>query len=149
VPPIHDITTDPDDPPAFEALLPLRAGAPNPAEYGGAEVAARQRAGYPDLGPLVVAAPPERAYAAALAATLEMGWQIVAAEEDAGRIEASDRTFWFGFTDDIVVRIRPDGAGSRIDVRSTSRVGAGDAGTNAARIRAFLEETRAQLEASS
>ena len=148
VPPIHDITTDPDDPPAFEALLPLRADAPNPTEYDGPQVAAEQRAGYPDIGPLVVAAPPDRAYAAALAAALEMDWRIVAAQEAAGRIEATDRTLWFGFTDDVVVRIRPEGAGSRIDVRSTSRVGVGDAGKNAARIRGFLVEVRTQLGAS-
>lgn len=145
-PPIHDITTDLADPPAFAANLPLRADAPNPADYGGAEVAAQQRESYPDIGPLVVAPGPQRAYAAALAAALEMDWQIVAADEVAGRIEATDRTWWFGFTDDVVVRIRPEGAGSRIDVRSSSRVGVGDAGTNAARIRAYLEEVREQLE---
>ena len=145
-PPIHDITTDLADPPAFAANLPLRANAPNPADYGGAEVAAQQRESYPDIGPLVVAPGPQRAYAAALAAALEMDWQIVAADEAAGRIEATDRTWWFGFTDDVVVRIRPEGAGSRIDVRSSSRVGVGDAGTNAARIRAYLEEVREQLE---
>ena len=145
-PPIHDITTDLADPPAFAANLPLRADAPNPADYGGAEVAAQQRESYPDIGPLVVAPGPQRAYAAALAAALEMDWQIVAADEAAGRIEATDRTWWFGFTDDVVVRIRPEGAGSRIDVRSSSRVGVGDAGTNAARIRAYLEEVREQLE---
>ena len=145
-PPIHDITTDLADPPAFAANLPLRADAPNPADYGGAEVAAQQRESYPDIGPLVVAPGPQRAYAAALAAALEMDWQVVAADEAAGRIEATDRTWWFGFTDDVVVRIRPEGAGSRIDVRSSSRVGVGDAGTNAARIRAYLEEVREQLE---
>jgi uncharacterized protein (DUF1499 family) len=143
LPPIHDVTTDPLEPPAFEAILPLRAKAPNSAEYGGAELAAQQREAYPDLASLVIAAPPERAFAAALAAALEMDWRIVAADETLGRIEASDRTLWFGFTDDVVVRIRPDGAGSRIDVRSTSRVGLGDLGKNAARIRAYLAELRA------
>ena len=145
VPPIHDVTTDPLEPPAFQAILPLRADAPNSAEYGGAEVAAQQREAYPDLASLVIALPPDRAFAAALAAALEMDWQIVAADEAAGRIEASDRTLWFGFTDDVVVRIRRDGAGSRIDVRSTSRVGLGDLGKNAARIRAYLAELREQL----
>jgi uncharacterized protein (DUF1499 family) len=148
VPPIHDVTTDPLEPPAFEAILPLRADAPNSAEYGGAEVAAQQREAYPDLASLVIALPPDRAFAAALAAALEMDWQIVAAEEGDGRIEASDRTLWFGFTDDVVVRIRPDGAGSRIDVRSTSRVGVGDLGKNAARVRAYLAEVREQLPAT-
>lgn len=145
VPPIHDVTTDPLEPPAFEAIVPLRADAPNSAEYGGAEVAAQQREAYPDLASLVIALPPDRAFAAALAAALEMDWQIVAADEGDGRIEASDRTLWFGFTDDVVVRIRPDGAGSRLDVRSTSRVGVGDLGKNAARVRAYLAEVREQL----
>jgi uncharacterized protein (DUF1499 family) len=145
-PPIHDITTDVADPPAFAASLPLRADAPNPADYGGAEVAAQQRESYPDIGPLIVAPAPQRAYAAALAAALEMDWRIVAADEADGRIEATDRTWWFGFTDDIVVRIRPEGAGSRVDVRSASRVGVGDFGTNAERVRAYLAEVREQLE---
>jgi uncharacterized protein (DUF1499 family) len=145
-PPIHDITTDVADPPAFAANLALRADAPNPADYGGAEVAAQQRQSYPDIGPLIVAPAPQRAYAAALAAAIEMDWQIIAADEAAGRIEATDRTLWFGFIDDVVVRIRPEGAGSRIDVRSVSRVGVGDLGTNAARIRAYFAEVREQLE---
>jgi uncharacterized protein (DUF1499 family) len=148
VPPIHDVTTDPLEPPAFEAILPLRAGAPNPAEYGGAEIAAQQRQAYPDLASLVIALAPDRAFAAALAAALEKDWQIVAADEADGRIEAIDQTLWFGFIDDVVVRVRPDGAGSRIDVRSTSRVGLGDLGKNAARIRAYLAELREQLPAT-
>jgi len=145
VPPIHDITTDTSDPPAFEAILPLRAAAPNPATYGGPQVAAQQAAGFPDIAPLEAAVPPQQAFEAALAAATGMGWQIVAAAPDAGRIEATDRTFWFGFTDDIVVRIRAADGGSRIDLRSTSRVGVGDAGTNAARVRTYLAELREQL----
>jgi len=71
-----------------------------------------------------------------------MGWKIVDAEKGEGRIEATDRTFWFGFTDDIVIRIIPNGAGSRIDVRSASRVGKSDLGVNAKRIRAFMRLMR-------
>jgi uncharacterized protein (DUF1499 family) len=145
VPPIHDITTDPADPPVFDAVLALRADAANPAEYGGAPVAAQQAEAYPDIMPLEVAAPPQRAFDAALAAAEAQGWEIVAAAAEAGRIEASERTFWFGFTDDVVIRIRAAGDGSRIDVRSTSRVGVGDMGTNAARIRAYLDDLRDRL----
>jgi uncharacterized protein (DUF1499 family) len=145
VPPIHDITTDPADPPAFEAVLPLRADAANPADYGGAPVAAQQAEAYPDILPLEVAAPPPQAFDAALAAAEEQGWEIVAEAPEAGRIEAIDRTFWFGFTDDVVVRVRAEGEGSRIDVRSTSRVGVGDMGTNAERVRAYLDELRDRL----
>ncbi|MEX2241047.1 MAG: DUF1499 domain-containing protein [Burkholderiales bacterium] len=67
-----------------------------------------------------------------------MGWEIVATDAAAGRIEATDTTFWFGFKDDVVIRVEGDGAGSRVDVRSVSRVGVGDVGANAKRIRAYL-----------
>ncbi len=146
VPPIHDITTDPDDPPAFDdAILSLRAGAANPATYGGPEVATQQRQAYPDIQPLVVKLPTDRAFDLALEAARTLGWRIVATAPEQRRIEASDQTFWFGFIDDIVVRISPAGAGSRIDVRSVSRVGKSDTGTNAARIRAYLAQIRAEL----
>lgn len=138
VPPIHDITTDLENPPEFVAVLPLRADAPNPATYGGPEVAAQQREAYPDIGPLRLEAPPGEAFTRALDAARRMGWEIVAADSAAGRIEATATTRWFGFKDDVVVRITPDGGGSRIDVRSVSRVGRSDVGTNAKRIRGYL-----------
>jgi uncharacterized protein (DUF1499 family) len=140
VPPIHDVTTDPDDPPAFEAMLALRADAPNPASYGGPDVAAQQREAYPDLAAVDYPIAPEAAFEAALAVAQDMGWDVVAADQAAGRIEASDRTFWFGFVDDVVIRVRPTDAGSRVDVRSVSRVGVSDVGKNAARIRAYRAE---------
>ena len=142
VPPIHDITTDTEDPPAFVSVLPLRANALNPATYGGAEVAAAQRKGYPDLGPLDLDAAPPAAFTRALAAARRMGWDIVAADSAAGRIEATATTTWFGFKDDVVVRIKPTQTGSRIDVRSESRVGGSDIGTNAKRIRRYLSELK-------
>jgi len=142
VPPIHDITTDPADPPAFVAVLPLRQGAANPAEYGGPAVAAQQEKAYPDIRPLHLALPPARAFQAALTAARDMGWAIDASVPTAGRIEATATTFWFGFKDDIVVRIRPDSAGSRVDVRSVSRVGKSDVGTNAKRVRAYLARVK-------
>jgi uncharacterized protein (DUF1499 family) len=145
VPPIHDITTDLDDPPRFVAVLALRRGAPNRAEYGGAALAAQQRAGYPDLGPARFAAPPDHVLARATEVARGLGWEIVAAVPAEGRLEATARTRWFGFRDDVVVRVRPDGAGSRVDVRSVSRVGRSDLGTNARRIRAFLSALRAAV----
>jgi uncharacterized protein (DUF1499 family) len=138
LPLIHDITTDTETPPAFVAVLPLRARAPNPAEYGGAEIAAQQRADYPELGPLLLQIPPRQAFQSALTAARDMGWEIVAADATAGRIEATATTFWFGFKDDVVVRVTPVERGSRIDVRSVSRVGRGDVGANAKRIKAYL-----------
>jgi uncharacterized protein (DUF1499 family) len=146
VPAIHDITTDTENPPRFIAVLPLRKDAPNSPEYGGPEIAEKQGRGYPDLGPLLLKASPSQAFDRALEAAREMGWVIVEADPLSGRIEATDKTFWFGFKDDIVVRVAPagDGQGSRIDVRSVSRVGRSDVGTNARRIRAYLERIRSE-----
>jgi uncharacterized protein (DUF1499 family) len=139
-PPIHDITTDTDDPPVFVAILPLRAGASNPPEYGGEAIAAQQRAGYPAIAPAAVALAPDRLFDLALATANDQGWKIVAAVPPEGRIEATATTRWFGFKDDIVIRIRPEGSGARLDIRSKSRIGVSDAGTNAARIEAFLDQ---------
>jgi uncharacterized protein (DUF1499 family) len=144
VPPIHDVATDTENPPAFEAILPLRADAPNAAVYAGEETAAQQRGAYPEIKPQVLPVLPDEAFGRALAVARKMGWEIVAAEKGKGRIEATDTTFWFGFKDDVVIRIQPAEAGSRVDVRSTSRVGVGDLGVNAARIRRFLEGLREQ-----
>ena len=138
VPYIHDITTDTEDPPLFVAVLPLRVGAENPAEYGGPELAKQQKVGYPDLQPGAVSRPPDKAFPGALQAAKDMGWKIVASDAKSLRIEATDTTPWFGFKDDIVVRLRPSSTGSRIDVRSVSRVGKSDVGTNARRIKAYL-----------
>jgi uncharacterized protein (DUF1499 family) len=139
VPPIHDVTTDTENPPPFVAVLERREGAANPAEYGGPEIAAQQRKGYPDLHPVTLADPPPRAFERALEAARGQGWEIVAAVPAEGRIEATDTTRWFGFKDDVVVRVKPEGTGSRVDVRSLSRVGRSDVGKNASRIRAYLK----------
>jgi uncharacterized protein (DUF1499 family) len=140
VPAIHDITTDTENPPRFVSILPLRENAPNPSEYGGPEIAAKQRSAYPDLVPAVLPVPPDKAYEQALAAARKMGWVIVDAKPADGRIEATDTTFWFGFKDDIVIRITPTDHGSRVDIRSVSRVGKSDVGMNAKRIRKYLKE---------
>jgi uncharacterized protein (DUF1499 family) len=145
VPPIHDITTDTQNPPMFVAILPLRSDAPNPAEYGGADIAAQQQKAYPDLRPLLLNIPPMEAFQKALEAAGEMGWQIVDANQEQGRIEATDMTLWFGFEDDIVVRVTPNDHGSRIDVRSVSRVGKSDVGKNASRIQEYLAKIRKAL----
>lgn len=138
VPPIHDITTDTDNPPAFVAILPLRKDAANSSEYGGSEVAAQQKKAYPELHPVILTVPPKDAFTKALDAARAMCWQIVESNPDQGRIEATDTTLWFGFKDDVVVRVTPMEQGSRIDVRSVSRVGRSDIGTNARRIERYL-----------
>jgi len=127
LPYINDITTDTEKPPQFSQPKPYP---PHFAEL--------QQLGYPGLGPLQLALPPAQAFARALAATRAMGLEVATADEKAGRIEAVATTRWFGFQDDVVVRIAPLGAGSRIDVRSKSRVGRSDLGANAARIQEFL-----------
>ncbi len=142
VPPIHDISTDTDHPPEFVAILPLRATAPNPAAYGGPELAAQQKKAYADVRPLLLATSPGEAFSRALTVARTLGWEIVASDAAGGRIEATDTTFWFGFKDDAVVRVTTDAGGSRVDVRSVSRVGQSDVGANAARIRRFLAAMR-------
>jgi uncharacterized protein (DUF1499 family) len=141
-PPIHDITTDTENPPRFVAIIALRQGSPNPAEYQGEAVARQQRAAYPDIRPVTLAEPPDAAFKRALTAAREIGWQIVAAVPAQGRIEATDTTTWFGFKDDVVIRITPTAGGSRIDARSVSRLGEGDLGKNAARIRGYLRRVQ-------
>ena len=141
-PPIHDITTDIDNPPAFVTVVPLNT--PGRTDYEGEVIAAQQRQAYPDLLPAMLDVPPAEAFERALAAVYRMRWQLVEADEPGGRIEATDTTFWFGFKDDVVIRVRPSGGGSRIDVRSLSRVGGGDAGTNAARIHEYVEALTAE-----
>lgn len=139
VPPIHDISTDTANPPEFVAIAPLRADAPNPVEYPGEDVAQQQREAYPDLTSFTTDVYPAILFEHAVATARNLGWEVVAAEPDAGRIEATDTTFWFGFKDDVVIRIQSSNGGSLVDVRSKSRVGMSDVGANAARIRGFLD----------
>lgn len=135
-PRLPDVTTDTANPPAFVAALDVRkkAKARNTTDYT-AEKAATQAKSYPDIKPLVVKVPPDVAFDKALAVVKAMGLEIIAADRPALRIEATDMTFWFGFRDDVVIRITPATEGARVDIRSTSRVGGRDGGTNAARVR--------------
>ena len=142
VPFIHDITTDTVNPPAFIAVVAAReAEGANPHDYAGEPLARQQECGYPDLTSLLAEADPATAYDRALEVAESMDWEIVAADRALGRIEATDTSTWYGFRDDIVVRVlaADDDAGSRVDVRSLSRVGRSDVGINAARIRAYLD----------
>lgn len=143
LPVIHDLTTDTVQPPQFVAILPLRKDAPNPAAYGGPEIAEQQKRAYPDLRTEVLDLPFGRAFDRALASARASGWRIVAAEPEQGRIEATDTTFWFGFTDDVVIRMTSAGERTLLDIRSVSRVGKSDVGTNARRIRSYLKRLRA------
>ena len=141
-PPIHDISTDTRNPPQFVAVVPLHT--PVRTVYQGEVIASQQRAAYPDLKPVTLEMSPAAAFVRALATVKEMGWELVAVDIDEGRIEATDTTFWFGFKDDVVIRVTPTGGTSRIDIRSLSRVGGGDAGTNAKRIRDYAAALSAE-----
>lgn len=146
VPRIHDITTDARNPPAFRALLPLRIGAKNPPAYEGARIARLQEKAYPDIGPLISRDSKEEVFGRALAAARAMGWRVAASNPAEGRIEATDATFWYGFVDDIVVRVASSGAKTRLDIRSKSRVGVSDVGANARRIRRFFEKLKKAIQ---
>lgn len=138
-PRLSDITTDTRTPPAFVKALELReaAKARNPATYSPAK-AKLQAAHYPDIGPLRLPVPPEVAFDRSLRAARALRWTVAAADKAEGRIEAHETSPFFGFVDDVVVRVRADGEGSRVDVRSSSRIGRRDASVNANRVRRFL-----------
>ena len=142
-PPIHDVTTDLEDPPAFVAAVALNT--PGRTDHAGAALAEQQRAAYPDLRPVLLSVAPDAAFRRSLATVRRMGWELLATDPDALRIEATDRSFWFGFADDVVIRVTAAGeTGSRVDVRSLSRVGVGDLGVNARRVRAFVAALAAE-----
>ena len=138
-PAIHDIATDLQDPPQFIAVIPLRGTGENSVEHAGQKLATIQAQAYPDIKTLTAPYGFDRAVKRALSVVGQMGWEIVFADEESGHIEATDTTFWFGFKDDVVIRVRRlNDANSLIDLRSGSRVGVGDLGANANRIKAFL-----------
>lgn len=158
-PPIHDISTDVEYAPPFEKLLPLRKGSSNGPEYDGPKkvvikgkittVAELQKLKYPDiktLGDLLnphgdpKIDPKAILFWRAFERAKSMGWNIIAFDEKTGRIEATDTTLWFGFTDDIAIRVQQAGTlGARLDIRSKSRIGTLDYGRNAERVRRYLK----------
>jgi uncharacterized protein (DUF1499 family) len=138
-PPMHDITTDFADPPSFEFAAAMRAAEQgSPAAYPGAETAAMQHKYYPGLAPVVLDMPPGEAFDRVMAVVRARRWTIVKSDPEVGIIDAYDRSFWFGFTDDIAIRVTPTEKGSRVDIRSGARQGRGDFGVNAARVSGFL-----------
>ena len=166
IPPIHDVTTNVDDPPVYsEAMIALRTAeesnpvaefsapltslpayqGPRFAPLAGKTLGQVGQEAYPELTTLVTAKPPTDAFAAAEAEARAQGWTIVSADAGAGAIEATAVPFWFGFKDDVVIRVRPAEAGSAIDMRSTSRVGLSDLGANAARIEGYMTALAARL----
>jgi uncharacterized protein (DUF1499 family) len=141
-PPLHDVTTDLENPPSFDKLAAQRPGGSNPLARS-RDLDQLQRQHYADLAPVTLPQPARLVFDRARLIAENQGWTIVASDPDAGRLEATDTTWWFGFTDDVVVRLTPWGTGTRVDVRSASRYGNSDTGTNAKRIRRFLTALQA------
>jgi uncharacterized protein (DUF1499 family) len=146
VPPIHDITTDLDNPPEFSAIVRLRAEAPNPPEYAGPETAEAQREAYPEIKPVILAVNLQNVMDAAVMLITEREWKLVAINRNEGRIEATEKLAWFGFKDDVVLRFTETMEGTQVDMRSKSRIGRGDVGVNAKRIEEFLEDLEDSLD---
>ncbi|MEC5210932.1 uncharacterized protein (DUF1499 family) [Psychrobacter sp. PL15] len=140
VPPIHDISTDLVNPPEFVAIAPLRANAPNPVEYAGEASAEQQRQAYPELKTLNYSQPKAELVSAVEQAAKNLGWELINADASNGIIEATHTSTWFGFEDDVIVRVNDQGNERLVDIRSKSRIGGSDLGKNAARIHTLMEE---------
>ncbi len=155
LPPIHDITTDPINPPRFEALASLRSGdGANTAVYAGLYSAEQQRKAYPDIEPVQLEIPVDRAYAVTLRLVNKRKWLVI--DERApqpprgiGRIEAVARTPIMGFREDVSIRVSPDGEDSRVDIRSSSRYFESDLGSNAARVAKFIDDLNTAADADN
>jgi uncharacterized protein (DUF1499 family) len=155
LPAIHDITTDPIDPPRFEALARLRTGdGANPAVYAGLYSAEQQRRFYPDIEPIELEISAERAFALSLQIANKRKWLIIDERPPQpprriGRIEAVARTPIMGFREDISIRITADGDDSRVDIRSASRYFDSDLGSNAARVSKFIDDLNTAADADA
>lgn len=156
LPAIYDITTDPIDPPQFDAIARLRPRDANPIAYQGLYAAELQHAAYPDIDPEDTTASPQEAFDVAMKIIVKRKWRVVDARPPrgpvAGRpadgiIEAVARSLILGFPEDVVLRIRATNDGTRIDLRSASRYGRGDLGSNAARVRNLITDIDTVLSA--
>jgi len=146
VPAIHDLSTDLATPPEFVAMVRLRADAPNPPEYAGEETANAQREAYPEIEPLLLSEDVQRVMDEAVLLVVNRGWELVAINRQEGRIEATENLAWFGFKDDVVLRFTETEEGTRVDMRSKSRIGRSDVGVNAKLIEQFLDDLEDRIE---
>src|ERR1700704_7198506 len=155
LPAIHDITTDPIDPPRFDALARLRSGdGANSAVYAGLYSAEQQRQYYPDIETVELDVPVQRAFEVTMQLVTKRKWLVI--DERApqlprriGRIEAVARTPIMGFREDVSIRATPDGEGSRVDIRSASRYFEGDLGSNASRVTKLIDDINTAAEAAA
>ncbi|WP_051309332.1 DUF1499 domain-containing protein [Desulfogranum japonicum] len=141
---IHDITTDSVSVPTYEVLAARRTGHENSPDYAGQEIATLQKQAYPDIVPLVMEGNRGEVFQQCLQVAESLQWQIVSSRKEDGIIEAVATTRIFRFHDDIIIRLTPEEMGVRVDIRSASRVGKGDLGANARRIREFFSQLRVQ-----
>jgi uncharacterized protein (DUF1499 family) len=142
LPMIHDISTDTSDPPEFQEATKLRTGRQNTLAYEGESIANRQQQAYPEIQPVISRMNRDEALIEATQLVKDLQWEFINIDYDKGIIEAYDTSGFFGFVDDIVIRVRTQDQGSRIDIRSVSRVGKGDMGKNAERIKRFINMFR-------
>ena len=141
---LNDVTTDIDNPPSLAFAEQMRtAEHGNPVAYGGEKLAEVQKKAYPDIAPATLSVPPAQAFERALAVAKAKGWTILKTDPGDGIIDADEQSRWFGFTDDIAIRVTAAGGGSRVDIRSGARQGRGDFGVNANRVRGFLAALKA------
>ena len=134
VPPIHNVSTDIEDPPQFTHAQSLRAEHQNSLDYDSEVIGPIQREGYPEIKPLVMELAPDEMFGRVKRVLLDMGMEVTREDPAQGEMEAVATTFWFGFKDDLIVRLREVEEGTRLDLRSVSRVGLVDIGANADRI---------------
>ena len=168
---IHDVSTDTQNPPLFtQAILSERGQTSNASHYVGKTAPVRKLDGkgkpvtgadgkpvydqklvsvlqtkaYPEVRPLILEDMPDVVFGKAESIVKSMGWDIANSDVKTGIIEATETTFWYGFEDDVIIRIRPsEGGGTVVDIRSLSRVGGSDLGKNASRVKAFMAKLKA------
>lgn len=134
-PPINDITTDTEEPPSFWDV-------PNPVDYPGGKTAELQHSAYPDLRSLELTKTTDQVFEQALSIVKNNNWEVITADKEEGQIEATASSLLYGFKDDVVIRIQSNNGGSKIDIRSHSRIGKIDRGANARRIRKLIKSLK-------
>lgn len=149
-PKIHDVTTNPLDPPQFETFIADRPRDANDLTYRGAAAAEQQVQAYPDIRPMTLDKSIEEVYDLVREAVQRMDWEVIAERKPgAGRpgyIQAVAKTLIMGYVDDVAVEVAAGAGEAQVNVRSVSRYGRHDFGANARRIRSLVAEVKVGLE---
>ena len=150
LPPLTAIETTPSEPLEFKMLAKTRPADANPVENLDEIGIEEQQEAYPDIRPMALERSATEVFNLVQEAVRRLGWTVAISEppgnDGVGRIEATDRTLIMGFTDDVAVQVKGDDTQAKIDVRSVSRYGQHDLGTNAARVRTLFAEVKTELE---